>query len=155
MVQIMKKLDVACSRLEELQSKISEFLGDKYIKFYTHEENIKLYNNDFIMTYHLDEDIYYVSFLVASSGRDIGNLMKVILSVFGSHEIIIIPDFFIDKSTNTLSYGVDAIISKQAEIFKVHGKEKCIICEDVYHIEDISNSICEYCHTNMNSYIWN
>ena len=114
-----------------------------------------LMTDDFIVTYSLADYVFYISFLVGSSGKTVANYMRQILTIFEPNEVIILPDFFYDKVKMQLKHGYDAIEAKQGEILNNNGKEKCIMCDRVYPMDDITNGVCKYCQANQDKILWN
>lgn len=148
-----KKL-ISYTLINELEAMIKSFYGEKYyVSVITTEVLYTLSTNSFIMTYSIPDEKFFLTFMIGSSGVQIGTDMKLIMNVFEGDEFTIIEDSYIDKKEG-LVFGIEAIACKQTDILAKAGKVKCPICEKIYDISKInSNNICKFC--DLDSMIWN
>lgn len=150
---IDKKL-IGFRLIYDLENLIKELRGTSYnVKTIITDDVCTLSTDNFIMSYTIADEDFYLSFGVGLPGRTVAEDMKIILTIFEVDEFIIIDDYYIDKERGIV-FGLEAIAGKQNDMILNAGKVKCPICDRIFSKDKINeNGICKIC--NMDTIVWN
>jgi hypothetical protein len=152
-IETTKKLSYCI--LEELKKYLKDTLGQTYVVELCKSEKVyTLTTIDYSLIYSFEDRHFYLTFTVGLSGKQIATDIKNIMMILDHSEFSMMEDSYYDKDSQTVVFGMEAILSKQKDIILAAGKIKCPVCEKIYNKDQMAdNGICKYC--NLDKIRWN
>jgi hypothetical protein len=150
-------IEVSWELLENMHDLLREYYGTMYAIKMTKSDTLHmLCTPSFILMYSMDDMIFYLTFMVGQTGKQVATDTGLVMDILDREEFHIMEDSYFDNEKDHLVFGNEAIEVKQRYMYQAAGREKCPVCDRIIPKEYITKEgICTICEANKSMITWN